>query len=257
MGRVVVMTFDKMDLLLKSQELRQRLGEDVNSPTDIFALASAIERLTLVRYPMSEHLSGMCVKSGANCVIAINSKMSLGRQRFSLAHELFHLYYDENMMAICLAAMNTGNDIERAADTFAAFFLIPPASLKKKICEMRGKGVPQLGLREVIQLEQYFGVSHQAMLNQLVDIGEITPQQAADMKHGVIKFAEILGFSTDLYQRLPVEKQYQTNGYLIEQASSALSKNLISEGKYEEILLQAFRADLVFGEDEDGGEVID
>ena len=61
----------------------------------------------------------------------------------------------------------------------------------------------------------------------------------------------------DKFFALPQEKQYQTNGYLIEQASEALNRNLISDGKYEEILLQAFRSDLVFGEDDEGGEAFD
>ena len=57
------MAIDKMALLLKSQELRQHFGEDINSPTDIFALVTTIEKLTLVRYPMSDNLSGMCSKA--------------------------------------------------------------------------------------------------------------------------------------------------------------------------------------------------
>lgn len=251
------MMIDSMDILLKSQELRQKLGEDTVSPTDIFALVTAIDRLTLVRYPMSDNLSGMCIKTKDSCVIAINSRMSLGRQRFSLAHELYHLYYDESMTAICLTAMDTGSDVERAADMFAAFFLIPPASLRNKIHSMKEEGIPSIGLNEAIQLEQYYGVSHQAMLNQLISMGEITASKASEMKSGVIRAAESRGFSTDLYKMLPQEKQYQTNGYLIEQASEALNRNLISDGKYEEILLQAFRSDLVFGEDDEGGEAFD
>ena len=77
------------------------------------------------------------------------------------------------------------------------------------------------------------------------------------MKTGVTRAAAAHGFSTDLYRELPADKQYQTNGYLIEQASIALAQDLISEGKYEEILLQAFRPDLVFGDEDEGGEAID
>ena len=251
------MAIDKMDILLKSQELRQKLGEDIYSPTDIFAIVTAIESLTIVRYPMSNNLSGMCIKSKNSNVIAINSKMSLGRQRFSLAHELYHLYYDKNMTAICFATIGNGNEIERSADLFATFFLIPPASLKNKIKTMKENGVSSIGLNEAIQLEQYYGVSHQAMLNQLVSMGYITAIQAAEMKNGVIRAAEERGFSAELYRKLPPEKQYQTNGHLIEQASDALKRDLISVGKYEEILLQAFRSDLVFGEADEGGETID
>ena len=214
----------------------------------------AIDKMAL---PMSDNLSGMCIKADGSRVIAINSKMSLGRQRFSLAHELYHLYYDENMTAICSATMNTGSETERSADMFAAFFLMPPSSLKSKVASMRKDEDPHINLEDVIQLEQYYGVSHQAMLNQLIDIGVITKIQAAAMKTGVTRAAAAHGFSTDLYRELPADKQYQTNGYLIEQASIALAQDLISEGKYEEILLQAFRPDLVFGDEDEGGEAID
>ena len=36
---------------------------------------------------------------------------------------------------------------------------------------MRKDEDPHINLEDVIQLEQYYGVSHQAMLNQLIDIG--------------------------------------------------------------------------------------
>ena len=86
---------DKLDLSTKAQELRELLGEDANSPVDIFSLVSQIEGLTLVFYPLGKNISGMCVKDKEIKLIAINSTMSYGRQRFSLAHELYHLYYDD------------------------------------------------------------------------------------------------------------------------------------------------------------------
>jgi Zn-dependent peptidase ImmA (M78 family) len=244
---------DKLDLLLKSQETRQKIGEDVSSPIDIFALASTINKLTIVRCPMNDHLSGMCIKAKDCKVIAINSAMSLGRQRFSLAHELYHLFYDKNLTAICLKG-NSENEVERKADIFAAYLLVPPTSLKNKIQQFKEEYL--IDLKVVIKLEQYFGVSHQAMLNQLVDINQITSMQALEMHNGVIKEAKLLGYSTELYEKSPKNKQYQTTGYLIKQASEALEREMISEGKYEEILLQAFRSDIVYGCDEEG-ELID
>ena len=53
---------DKLDLSTKAQELRESLGEDANSPVDIFSLVSQIEGLTLVFYPLGKNISGMCVK---------------------------------------------------------------------------------------------------------------------------------------------------------------------------------------------------
>jgi len=258
MERVQAMTINKTDLLVKAQELRKALGEDDDSPMDIFALVLSIEKLTLVRYPMGERLSGMCIKNEKGNVLAINSGMTLGRQRFSLAHELYHLYYDEKMTAICEVTIGSGNDIEKSADQFASYFLIPPVSLKSKIAKLRaGSHIKELGVNEIVRLEQYYGVSRQAMLTRLIDDRTIKPANADAMRTNVIRSASSLGYSSELYSPLPEEKQYQTFGYLIEQANIALDKGLISDGKYEEMLLQAFRSDIVYGEDDGGGEIVD
>ena len=45
-------------------------------------------------------------------------------------------------------------------------------------------------------------------------------------------------------------------GRYIKQAEELLKRGLISDGKYEELLLEAFRADLVYGLEE-VGELVD
>ena len=104
---------DKAKLMTQATLLRGNLGEDSNSPVDIFSLAQSIEGLTIVFYPLGEKLSGMCIKgNGNNNVIAINSTMTLGRQRFSLAHEFYHLYFDKSMLSVCAKKINSGKEIE-------------------------------------------------------------------------------------------------------------------------------------------------
>ena len=48
---------DKLELNTNAQDLREKLGEDANSPVDIFALANQIEKLTIVFYPLGENIS--------------------------------------------------------------------------------------------------------------------------------------------------------------------------------------------------------
>ena len=74
--------------------LRKELGEDSMSPVDIFTIAKTMPELTTVLYPLGNNISGMCIKGNGASLIAINSGMSLGRQRFSMAHEFYHLHYD-------------------------------------------------------------------------------------------------------------------------------------------------------------------
>ena len=105
---------DYADLMTKAERLRKQFGEDNNSPIDIFSLAQGIETLTIVYYPLGNKISGMCIKgTEERCTIALNSSMTLGRQRFSLAHEFYHLFYDNNMKSVCAKSIGTGNETEK------------------------------------------------------------------------------------------------------------------------------------------------
>lgn len=250
---------DKADLMTKAIQLRKELGEDSNSPVDIFSLALNIEGLTLVYYPMGDNLSGMCIKGkSGDCVIAINSAMSLGRQRFSLAHEFYHLRYDDNMLSVCGKKIGDGKDIEKEADMFASYFLIPSAELECKSAQLAAKHEDgKLSLDDIIRLEQYFGASHQAMVIRLKESTYMNRARVEDyLMSSVRNRAEMMGYSPELYRPLPAEKQYKTYGHYINQADQLLKKDLISNGKYEELLITAFRPDLVYGEEEDG-DVVD
>lgn len=249
---------DKLDLSTKALGLRKELGEDTTSPIDIFSLSHTIPQLTLVFYPMGDHLSGMCIKNDGNPVIAINSSMSVGRQRFSMAHELYHLYYDENKQSsVCAIKIGTGNGTEKAADQFASYFLMPPVALSESIKKIHGSSTDNLGIKEIVKLEQYFGVSRQALLYRLIEDKKLTPQQADQFRQGVIRSAVNLGYDDSLYKSLTEDKKYKTYGYYIQQAEELLQKDIVSTGKYEQLLLTAFRPDLVYGDEFEGGELND
>lgn len=249
---------DKLDLCTKALSLRKELGEDYTSPIDVFSLAHTITQLTLVFYPMGEHLSGMCIKNDGNPLIAINSSMSVGRQRFSMAHELYHLHFDKNKQStVCAMKIGTGNDNEKAADQFASYFLMPPVALSESIKKIHGKSKDKLGIKEIVKLEQYFGISRQALLCRLIEEKKLTNHQADQFREGVIRSAVSLGYDDSLYKPLPENKQYKTYGYYIQQAEELLQKDLVSTGKYEQLLLTAFRPDLVYGDEFEGGELND
>ena len=250
---------DYPNLMTKAERLRKQLGKDNSSPVDIFSMAQRIEKLTIAYYPMGSTLSGMCVKgSDGKRTIALNSAMTLGRQHFSLAHEFYHLFYDDNMRAVCAKSIGNGSDIEKNADAFAAYFLMPRAALEDTVDRLRrNSSNKKLNLQDIIRIEQYFGVSHQTAVYQLHNCGYINSEDMnVLLKTGVRKQAEAMGFSSDLYRPLPEEKQYGTYGYYINQAEQLLKNGTVSEGKYEELLLDAFRDDIVYGIEE-SGEIID
>ena len=251
---------DNARLMTQAAMLRKKLSEDNSSPIDIFAVAQNIEELTIVYYPLGENLSGMCIKGQEdNNLIAINSSMTLGRQRFSLAHEFYHLFYDDNMISVCAKKIDSGKDIERSADMFASYFLIPDAALQERAEQLIGKHPDkELTLDDVIRVEQYFGVSHQAVVYRLMHTPYLSENRGNTfLCESVRNRAEALGYSSDLYRPSPEEKKYMTYGNYISQAEQIIEKGLVSEGKYEELLMAAFRSDLVYGDDTEGGDVID
>lgn len=240
----------------QAMDLRMRFGADSSGPVDVFALASGLSELTLVRYSFKGNISGACMKLGHSNLIAINSSQSIGRQRFSLAHELYHLFYDNTEgQIICAGAIGKGSLIERKADQFASFFLIPSVSLWKEVNRIRETG-NRLSMLDILRLEQFFAVSHQAMLIRLLDEGYITQDELDSMQSGIISFARQKGFDTSLYEK-NADVQNRVFGHYIEAADELFSKEIISSAKFDELLLDAYRDDIVFGEMEFGGSSVD
>lgn len=248
---------DRLELHTKAQEVRELLGEDANSPVDIFALASQIRDLTWVYYPLGSNISGMCVKNEKIKLIAVNSTMSYGRQRFSFAHELYHLYYDRSSgYNVCSKTFEPSDEVEKNADQFASYFIAPYKALREKIRKIRTE--ERLSLRNVIELEQYFGMSHQAMLWRLVSEKYLTKKEMDGYSIRVIMRAKELGYDDRLYRPLPEGSQKRTYGYYLKQVESLRKKEQVSSGKIDELLLDAYRDDIVFGDDAAmGGELFD
>lgn len=241
---------DKYDLYIKALSLRKELEQDSSSPIDIFSLINTIPKLTLVFYPMGKNLSGICIKNNGYPLIAINSSMSYGRQRFSLAHELYHLYFDKTKQTtICAIKIDPSNKIEKAADQFASFFLIPPIALKEALKKIKSSSSNSIELKDIVQLEQHFGVSRHALLYRLLDEKKITAKQFEQFRQGVIYSALSLGYDDALYKPLASDRQHKTYGCYIQKAEELLNKDFISTGKYEQLLLSAFRADIVYGDE--------
>lgn len=247
-------------LMSRAAQLRIELGVDGYSPVDIFSIAQNIDNLTIVFYPFGEKVSGMCVKGhNGNNLIAINSAMTLGRQRFSLAHEFYHMYFDESMFSVSSKILNSNKGIEKEADMFASYFLMPEVSLLLKVKKIYDeKASRKLGLSDVIRIEQYFGLSHQAAVYRLMEASLLAEEEGAlFLSESVRSKAESLGYSSSLYEPAHEGRQYMTYGHYIRQVEEAFEKNLVSQGKYEELLIDAFRSDLVYVNGEEEEVVID
>lgn len=251
----------KSELSYQANELRKRFGEDLSSPIDVLAIIQLQDNLTLVFYPFSDRISGMCVRArSGEKLIAINSTRTLGRQRFTAAHELYHLLIqDEITTVICGNEIGAGKDEEeKNADCFASYFLAPNDALRSFIEKSVLKGARRsISLEDVVRIEQYFRMSRQATLYRLVGEGWITLDFANTLKHNSIASARRLGFSSELYVPTPENRQYFTSGSYIDLAERLMDSEVSSRGNYEELLLDAFRADIVYNLEAEGQETYD
>jgi transcriptional regulator with XRE-family HTH domain len=82
------------------------------------------------------------------------------RQRLSLAHELGHLVLEETPTV----------DGERAAFRFGAAFLAPAVQVRRDVGDMRRR----VSLQELLLLKRRYGISVQALVFRLRDLGIIT-----------------------------------------------------------------------------------
>jgi len=250
---------EKIELNSEAITLRKEFGEDANSPIDIFSLIHNNDDLTIVFYPMSNRVSGICIRDGKNKIIGVNSTSTYGRQRFTIAHELYHVFFHEDFIrVVCSADLESNKDSqEKEADMFASYFLAPYEALSYIIKNKIKKEKQQLELEDVIKIEQSFGMSRQAMLWRLINDGYLSREKAVTMKSGIIASAKRLGYDDTLYTPTSEDKQYATFGKYIKLAEKLKNQDVISHGKYEELLLNGFRSDIVYGLGAEEEEVYD
>ncbi len=250
---------ERIELNAEAINLRKQFGEDTQSPIDIFSLLHNHGDLTIVYYPMSSRVSGVCIRDGENKIVGINSTSTYGRQRFTIAHELYHLYFHEDLKTVvCGADLEREKDPqEKEADMFASYFLAPYEALAYFIKNKLAKERYQLETGDIVRIEQYYGLSRQATLWRLINDGYLTYDQADTMKAGIMASAIRLGYDDKLYKPTPEDKQHATFGKYVKLTERLKEKGLISTGKYEELLLDAFRGDIVYGLTSQGEEDYD
>ena len=255
---------DKIKLNSFAVELRRDWDLNPYSPIDLFSIVlSKLPDLTILFYPMSDNTSGMCIKNidGMDLVemkdvsqdkdspskdmsICINSNMSKGRQRFTLAHELYHLLFEEDKWDIIICETSNDDDSEIEANIFASYLIMTYEGLERYA---KTNNLSKWSLEDIIRAEQYFQISHHAMLFRLKEHEFISAEECKELRNVQIGYnAKINGFSDVLYTPSRSSEKYFSLGKYIRLVEKAFSDNKISPGKRDELLLDAFRSDLTY-----------
>ncbi len=190
-------------------------------------LLLSLNILTLYK-PLSDDFSGMCLRNGDNRFMLINSRHQRGRQHFTIAHELYHLYIQKEFAPhVCNVTLADQIDpMEVEANYFAACFLMPRESVYAQIPkdELESKTI---SLATILKMEQYFAVSHAAMLVRLVSLNLITKQQKESLTvMPISRIAYGYGYDMALYE--------SANDGLILGDYGVLARNLFDSNKISE-----------------------
>jgi len=234
-------------------DTRLKLGLQSTEHLDVYRAVSSLS-ITCVKRPLESSISGATLKTDKVKLILVNSSKTLGHQNFTVAHEIYHCLYDENLVskACKTESFNRAPDSEETADLFATHLLMPEDAIFNQL-RLRKRLDVALTLADIVNLEQFFGVSRKAMCWRLEDLKLITRELSERCCMNVIQSARSLGKSTALYQ--PTHEKLIISDYA-EKASEALLKNLITPSRYEEILADADLLESVVGASEEA-DVVD
>ncbi len=213
-------------------EFRTDQGLGTSEPVGLKSLLLKLNVLTVFK-PLSENFSGMCLKDhSGHRFMLINSSQPQGRQHFTIAHELYHLFIEERPTPHKCNPGHSKNPTEQSADMFASFLLMPESGICQLIPETELK-TKRISIATILKLEHYFSVSRSALLYRLLNIGLISKSTRSAFETGVKHSARCFGFDTDLYE---AANEGLVIGDFGEKARNLFDKGKISESHYMELL---------------------
>lgn len=223
------LTIQQAEILASKFRIENGIG--LAEPVDTKTLLRKLKATAIYR-PLSKNAYGISCKSkSGKMFLMINSNSTLGRQHFTIAHELYHLLYDENPSPhVCCG--NTTTE-EANADIFASALLMPRDGVytmlsNEEIIDHKIK------ITTILRIEQLFQVSRSMLLYRLKGMGVISENlrqaiQSIPVKESAVEY----GYDKSLYE--PGNEGVNI-GDFGEKAKILFDKGQISEGHYIELL---------------------
>lgn len=223
------------EIKLNAYDFRTRNAISEIEPINWKTLLFKLKILTVYR-PLPDKFSGMCLKKeGEGMFILVNSRHPRGKQHFTIAHELYHLYFQNELKPhLCNPGNSNSKDQDEwRADLFAAELLMPEVGLLKMIpSDELTQG--RISVSTLLALENYYRVSHSALILRLFNLGFIRESGYNELAEIKIKHAaRLLGFPTALYE---AGNEGEVIGDYAIIANKLFDENKISESHYYELL---------------------
>lgn len=195
------------DWVLEKQAYRFRADHGLNTHEPI-RLKSLLQKLNVITVfqELNGEFSGMAVKvtsqDATDRFMLVNSNQSLGKQHFTICHELFHLYIQPDFSSqVCKTGLfdNKADINEYYADVFASFLLLPTDGLLNNIpeCELAEK---KLTLKTILFIEHQYSCSRRALLYRLKKMKLIGSEEYDQFSMNIKKGALQNGYQCALYE---------------------------------------------------------
>ncbi len=213
----------------KAAKFRKDLKLSSAAPVDVVDVCK-LKEINLIFKPYGrENFSGISMKIERELFIVVNSSKTLGHQNFTIAHEIYHLFYERDFEKSICKISNIEEEKERDAHCFAINFLVPDDAITKFFKNTEGD--PKVG--DIVRFESIYKISHKAMLIKLERMRMISSEYLKKIESGVIKLAKEMEIDHSLYR--PTEKLQVISDYVM-LARKAYEADKISIGKFEELL---------------------
>lgn len=226
-------------------KMRGMLNATGVEPLNTKTIVRQLNIMTMFR-PLSESLWGLSLGSpdARGRFILVNSNSTRGCQHFTIAHELFHLFFDEKPEPHFSGSEFNASPSERSANMFASALLMP----RTGICSIIPNNeliAKDISVDTILRLESLFGVSHTTMTVRLKELSLITNVCAERLLCiSITREAALRGYDRRLYQTAGNEGL--VIGDFGSMAKILYDKEKISEGHYMELLNM-----IGYGEEED------
>lgn len=225
----------RLDIEERAVQFRNENGYGADAPIHLSSLLLKKNVITVFK-PLSDKLSGMAIRAQDNIrFLLVNRKQILGRQHFTIGHELYHLFIQENFTEQrCITGLfdDQKDQEEKKADYFAACLLLPESGVKQLIPPAeRTKSL--ISDATVFKIQQYFGVSVNSVIFRLCELGFVNNSYYEKYINEKKNIARKLGYDMRLFEAVTEDKFIGNYGII---ANELFQGKKISESYYLELL---------------------
>lgn len=154
-----------------AQEIRDWLGLGAGPVHDIISILDLQLGIRVYIRKLDSKVSGLfAYDETAGACILLNANHPPDRLKQSGTHELAHFVSARRQLEVLVEDEKASSRVERYASNFARCFLTPARALRQRFAEITA-GQSHLTRRHIIILSHSFGVSREAMVRRLEELG--------------------------------------------------------------------------------------